>query len=972
MNDNSPLSVDRDDRLAEVLDAYLAAQEGDAPPDVDEFLARYPDLADELRECLASLAFIRRAGNLSVAGEAAAEGQTAGGVLGDFRILREVGKGGIGLVYEAEQISLRRRVALKVLPFAATMDPRHLQRFHNEAQAAACLHHTNIVPVHFVGCERGVHFYAMQFIDGQPLSDLIRQLRGLEQKAPTPGMEQTLPYQPAEGAVSTPLPAAEVTPLTGEGRRGRDYFRKVAELGIQAAEALDYAHQLGIVHRDIKPGNLLLDGRGRLWVTDFGLAQMQQSEANLTVTGQALGTPRYMSPEQALGTPRYMSPEQALAKRVPIDHRTDVYSLGATLYELLTLQPAFPSEDRQELLRQVASDDPTRPRRLERAIPAELEIIVLKAMEKLPQDRYATAQELADDLRRWLEDRPIQARRPTWRQVAAKWARRHKAAVRAALVSLILAVALLGVSTAVIWRSKQEAERARDEKSKALISQTEGLAREKHAHYRSRIALADCQSLLANFFRADAYLDACLEERQWEWHYLKNQLHSELRIFTDTLRTMAGEPTHRVAFSQDGKPLLAGSTASVRVWNVDTFKKIFRNRSPERLPGYGEAALSPDGRLVLAPNRSWGSRTASSHISLWDLSTSPANEVHALPVTSFSGPQQLLSADFSPDNRWLALGRRDGRAILLDAQTGQEVRCFGPVGFPLVAVVFSPDGKRLAAGTRAEIALRVWDVGTGEEIRTVRAPSSGKLAWSPDGRLLVTFANRTVNLWDANSGKGVAALESRSKTASVAFSSDGQRLAVGTNELLSVWDVGTRRELFAYPVGVQSLAYSPDGRFLAALSAGRVRLFDARTGPGVLVIPGGKRGWALSVAFSSDSRQLAAAFGDGTVRLYDAATGVQVRALRPSSGDAVRTVAFSSDGLRLASAGSDSIIQIWKRTGGSQSRRAWAIAQRSTRSRLARTANVLLPRARTAPFACGTPPARNCLLSPAMPPASNV
>jgi hypothetical protein len=193
MNDSSPLSVDRDDRLAEVLDVYLAALEGGTAPDVDELLARYPDLAGDLRECLASLAFIRRAGNLSVAGDTSAEGEAAGGVLGDFRILREVGKGGMGVVYEAEQISLRRRVALKVLPFAATMDPRHLQRFHNEAQAAACLHHTNIVPVYFVGCERGMHFYAMQFIDGQTLSDLIHQRRGSEKKAPATGEEHTGP-----------------------------------------------------------------------------------------------------------------------------------------------------------------------------------------------------------------------------------------------------------------------------------------------------------------------------------------------------------------------------------------------------------------------------------------------------------------------------------------------------------------------------------------------------------------------------------------------------------------------------------------------------------------------------------------------------------------------------------------------------------------------------------------------------------
>ncbi|MGH7169651.1 MAG: serine/threonine-protein kinase, partial [Gemmataceae bacterium] len=273
-------------------------------------------------------------------------------------------------------------------------------------------------------------------IDGQPLSDLIHQLRGLEKKPPTAGAgEATIAYQPLPGdAASTPLPAAEMTPLTGEGRRGRDYYRKVAELGVQVAEALDHAHQLGIVHRDIKPGNLLLDGRGNLWVTDFGLAHMQHGEANLTMTGQALGTPRYMSPEQAL------------AKRVPIDHRTDVYSLGVTLYELLTLRPAFPSEDRHELLRQIAFEDPVRPRRLERAIPAELEIIVLKAMEKRPQDCYATGQELADDLRRWLLDQPIRARRPSWAHVGRKWVRRHQAVVWSAAVCSLLIVAVVGAS----------------------------------------------------------------------------------------------------------------------------------------------------------------------------------------------------------------------------------------------------------------------------------------------------------------------------------------------------------------------------------------------------------------------------------------------------------------------------------------------------------------------------------------------
>jgi serine/threonine protein kinase/Flp pilus assembly protein TadD len=421
--------------LAELIEELSARMEAGEPIELQALLDAHPEHAAELRHlypALQLLANFSRSGEANLPVDVPESMPALGGPLGDFRILREVGRGGMGVVYEAEQISLRRRVALKVLPFAATMDARQLQRFHNEAQAAACLHHTNIVPVFSVGCERGVHFYAMQYIDGHPLSELIRQMRQHEKKAPTvaKGEPTVVDPTPADAAASTPLPAAEITPLTAEGRRGRDYFRKVAELGVQAAEALDHAHQLGIVHRDIKPANLLLDGRGNVWVTDFGLAHMQHGEASLTLSGQAVGTPRYMSPEQAS------------AKRVPIDHRTDVYSLGVTLYELLTLRPAFASEDRQELLREIALEDPTRPRRFERAIPAELEIIILKAMEKRPQDRYATAQELADDLERWLRTEPIHARCPSLLQRSAKWGRRHKPAVAASVVVLLMALLL--------------------------------------------------------------------------------------------------------------------------------------------------------------------------------------------------------------------------------------------------------------------------------------------------------------------------------------------------------------------------------------------------------------------------------------------------------------------------------------------------------------------------------------------------
>jgi tetratricopeptide (TPR) repeat protein len=357
----------------------------------------------------------------------------------------------MGVVYEAEQISLGRRVALKVLPLAATLEPRQLQRFHNEARAAASLDHPHIVHVHAVGCERAVHFYAMQFIDGQTLAAMISEIRrGSGRPVPTTDQPTTahISGQPAPAAETAPRAAAS----TVRTPRDRAWFRRVADLGIQAAEALDHAHQLGIVDRDVKPANLLVDGRGGLWVTDFGLAHIH-SDARLTMTGDLVGTLRDMSPEQAL------------AKRVVVDHRTDIYSLGATLYELLTLEPAFSGSDRQELLRQIAFEEPRPLRRIDRAIPSELETIVLKAMEKNPADRYATAKELADDLRRWLADEPIRARRPRVVQRACKWGRRHQAAVTAAALLLLLVLVLGGL---VLWRELVQRATAKHSAESAL------------------------------------------------------------------------------------------------------------------------------------------------------------------------------------------------------------------------------------------------------------------------------------------------------------------------------------------------------------------------------------------------------------------------------------------------------------------------------------------------------------------------
>jgi tetratricopeptide (TPR) repeat protein/tRNA A-37 threonylcarbamoyl transferase component Bud32 len=404
------------DRLIEAMTEKLQAGE---PVDLEGFLGQHPEHTEQVRRLLPALEV------LAALGRSAARGMPLGpvlgpesGVLGDFRILREVGRGGMGVAYEAEQVSFGRRVALKVLPFAAALDPRQLQRFRVEAQAAAQLHHTNIVPVFSVGVERGVHYYAMQFIDGRSLAEVIHELR-----------QSRVGSEPSD---RSPL---------GPSAPGRPFFEAVARLGGQAAEALENAHSLGVIHRDVKPANLLLDARGTLWVTDFGLARFH-ADAGLTMTGDVLGTLRYMSPEQAL------------AKRVLVDQRTDVYSLGVTLYEMLTLRPAFDGRDRQELLRQIAFEEPPLPRRHNPAVPRELETVVLKAMAKEPVDRYTTAEELADDLRRFLEHRPIRARRPTLRERVVKWSRRHTAAAGAAFIVLLTVAAALLASTLLVAREQ--------------------------------------------------------------------------------------------------------------------------------------------------------------------------------------------------------------------------------------------------------------------------------------------------------------------------------------------------------------------------------------------------------------------------------------------------------------------------------------------------------------------------------------
>jgi serine/threonine protein kinase len=491
-------------------------------PSLTEYAARYPALAADIRELFPALVVMEEFG--SVGGRA--PGPQAGPAatpaperLGDYRILREVGRGGMGVVYEAEQESLGRHVALKVLPAHALLDPKHLQRFEREAKAAARLHHTNIVPVFGVGEDNGLHYYVMQFIQGQGLDQVLEELKHLRknragaaeadrpaatQHAPAAQIAEALltgrfsvgrlPSPPPprgegrvgaeqEAATPPPAPLAVAPPLSDgstsillPGRAehstlsesGREYWQSVARIGIQVAEALHYAHGQGILHRDIKPSNLLLDTRGTVWVTDFGLAKASDSD-DLTQTGDIVGTLRYMAPERLQGQS---------------DPRSDLYGLGITLYELLTLRPAFAEPDRNKLYQRVLHEEPRHPRQLNPEVQRDLETIVLKAIAKEPAQRYATAADLAEDLRRFLDDRPVKARRASWVERLWRWARRNKMAA-ALLATVGISVLLItGLSLAAVYRLNlvaYQAQQAADQARRSERDAKEGLFRSSFA-----------------------------------------------------------------------------------------------------------------------------------------------------------------------------------------------------------------------------------------------------------------------------------------------------------------------------------------------------------------------------------------------------------------------------------------------------------------------------------------------------------
>jgi serine/threonine protein kinase/WD40 repeat protein len=819
---------------------FLARYRRGERPGLSEYTGQHPELAVQIRELFPALVMIEEAGV-----EEPATGRTgAPARLGEYRLLREVGRGGMGVVYEAEQEGLGRHVALKVLPAAA--NSVQLQRFRREARSAARLHHTNIVPVFEVGEDSGTHYYAMQLIRGQGLDAVLDDLRRLRGGSPVLSFEgltrtaaegtNSLSARLASGlvtgayAVDQPGPAPdpeslpETTPPEAPACPGElshptsvGYFRAVARLGMQAAEALAYAHGQGILHRDIKPSNLLLDIQGRLWVTDFGLAKGDGDD--LTGTGDIVGTLRYLPPERLHGLE---------------DVRGDLYSLGLTLYELLTLRSAFDEADRPTLLHRIAHVEPPPPRRLQPRVPRDLETVVLKAIAKEPGRRYVAAAELAEDLRLFLADRPVLARRASLPERCWRWCRRNRAvAALAGSVALLLCVIAVVSTVAAVWLGHE-------------------LRRSEMAEAAERTAHRDAQDQLcrAHLNEADALRRSRLPgQRLGSLDKLRQAvaLGRELNLPRerfDEFRSVAisclGLPDVQVVKEWDGWPEgsleIAFDSAFAQYARADvhgniTIRRLADDHEVAHLEGDDlrvAVRFSPDGNL-LGVIRTYH---PTSPLKVWKLAG-------GRPSLVLHEPDCLEGAwDFRPDGAEIAVGLRDGRIRIYDLGTGRPVREWQ--GQNPNSLRYHPRLHRIAGCDWEQTTVSIYDTDTGQQLASGPMRNGWVEDWHPDGKSVIVASNEdlSIRLWNVETRQTTRVLKGHTN-----FGIDARVAPCGDllgstdwDGMVRFWDLNSAREVFTAPASLERI-YTGTNRLCALHASGaRLSLFQIVSAPALRTV----------------------------------------------------------------------------------------------------------------------------------------
>jgi WD40 repeat protein len=776
-----------------------------------------------------------------------------------YEVLSLIGSGGMATVFKARHRDLRRTVALKTIRPSVLSDPGFPERFYAEAEAVARLQHPNIIQVFEIGtlepqpgCPEPGPFIALEYVDGGSLFD----------------------------RVDHPQPP-----------------RAAAEMLEKLARAAHAAHRVGVIHRDLKPANVLLTKSGEPKIADFGVAkqltaQPEDSPRCQTRAGTAMGTPEYMAPEQANGE----APTPAM----------DVYALGVILYELLTARVPHQAASAFETLDLVRNQDPIHPRRLQPRLPRDLETICLKCLEKDPAHRYASAEGLADDLRRFLDDRPVLARRTGSAEKLGRWCKRNPlpAASLAAAVAVFLTA--FGLVTRSYWQSEQARAQLAEQRDQAQRREKA----ERWERYRADI-VASANAL--QVYHADSarrtLASSPVEHRNWEWRYFNGRVDSARLVLTGFPAGGSGVG----GASADGRRVMLNAGSRARVWDTTGPRALLAVDGPD---DSGYFCLSPDGRTLAY-------RSGETDVVLVDVDT---NEVRAV----LRGHERIIrDVHFYEDGKFLTTGSHEQPFRVWDVSTGSLVRTIRTEFEKHYSVSFSGDGRRMTYANPDDREVRVIDVTTDQRIATVpNVSKAGLQAVDLDraGRTFVTrelYPSNTLRVWDADTGQAICSMSGHSNSVTqFARSPDGRRIASASrDQTIGLWDAATGRSiavLRGHLGVVNAVAFSPDGaRLLSGSEDHTVRLWDGRTGEALSVLPGHTDG-VFRVSYAADGGTILSFGRDGTVRVWDARTAELNHTLRGHT-TFVYGVAFHPDGERVASASWDGTARVWDATTGRQS-----------------------------------------------------